>query len=1038
MKKKTKTSPYEWALAQWARLCDEDATATDPDATREDSIDVGRDPDGEIVEPYAYLGARAEKFFAERGVNGRAWILRAFRAWVVSLMIAAALGAIVFPIARVDAILTDVNLAGGFVFFLLGQLLFLTFSIVLLVVTLFQSAARALLGKGRPETRGEKLVRGLSSLVGGAVLVVLRVVVPFVYRFFQRSKARFGKRDADSATDAPAPIDERSFGATFWNAFFSRPRFLFYWGGTLSHVFWLSCSICVILTLVARLQSDRYDYTWRTSLEDERAVKKFVDFFGAPMIKLGWSAPTERDVARLFVEREPRPAVSPTPSTADPSPQNDRNPSHATAPTQADSEAAESRARWSYFLLGLVFVWCVVPRAFLAAIYVLLTKRSLRDLKPKLDDPYFQGVLARAVKRRSAVVTEYAQEAGDIPLDEREAIAAPVDPIWHKSDVQAPVPSPPASPEPASSAGESAAEVEAAPEPEEPPRDATGLGEASGEESAPEPELAAEPKPTAEPAPAPEPEPAPEPKIDPIAALRERAAAEEARLLAKFTATAGFDDSALTCDPAPKPVSLVFGYDAVAPESTWREALGDARELVIFGDVADRKVLTQFTDWLDTNGSRVRLCAFATDVGYPPARHFARFMRDLLVPKLDAAAIYVVLTGGERLRLKFEKTPSAISERMEDWTNSIRFMSKASGLAMTLIDYYDADLDLPEPRARLSAALRDASTEASKPRQRARVLDKWDAASARILADVAAIFDSSDAPVNADSTRLLVAGTCDAIFKIYREETARVVDESSSRLFGGIGSEALGRMRNAFCVGTEAGKALAETAARKGLGANFIDARLAATVGLAERFRAISEKFSPKSALVAAAVGATAPALAAFAPLLGGAATAGALLTGLGALSSVLPASLASGAISGALGAFAPSALKSGKERLVALFRRKGAERGSDEGGAGQAGAASRESEAPVGADLTGDLTADTIASSAQVVERAGAASALALSSVAWCVTLELQGVPEEELSRSAALALGAFEREPLDSYDSISKGLSEVRNVLSTVPSYY
>ncbi len=355
MKIKTKTTPHEWALAQWARLCDEAAPPTD--ATRDDSIDVGRDADGEIVEPYAYLGARAEKFFADQGVNGRAWILRAFRAWLVSLLIAAALGAVVFPIARVDAILTDVNLAGGFVFFLLGQLLFLTFSIVLLVVTLFQSAARAILGKDRPETRGERLVRGLSSLVGGCVLAVLRVVVPFVYRFFQRSKARFGKRDADPATDAPAPVDERSCGATFWNAFFSRPRFLFYWGGTLSHVFWLSCSVCVILTLVARLQSDRYDYTWRTSLEDERAVKKCVDFFGAPMIKLGWSAPTEQDVARLFVERERRSDASPASSAA----------------TQTDPEAAESRARWSYFLLGLVFVWCVVPRALLAAIYVFLT-----------------------------------------------------------------------------------------------------------------------------------------------------------------------------------------------------------------------------------------------------------------------------------------------------------------------------------------------------------------------------------------------------------------------------------------------------------------------------------------------------------------------------------------------------------------------------------------------------------------------------------------------------------------------------------------
>ena len=56
-------------------------------------------------------------------------------------------------------------------------------------------------------------------------------------------------------------LSKREAERLFWNLAFSKPRFLCFWSGLLSHLFWASCSCCVLLILVARMQGNRYDYS---------------------------------------------------------------------------------------------------------------------------------------------------------------------------------------------------------------------------------------------------------------------------------------------------------------------------------------------------------------------------------------------------------------------------------------------------------------------------------------------------------------------------------------------------------------------------------------------------------------------------------------------------------------------------------------------------------------------------------------------------------------------------------------------------------
>ncbi|MBQ2038708.1 MAG: hypothetical protein II486_04580, partial [Thermoguttaceae bacterium] len=161
-----------------------------------------------------------------------------------------------------------------------------------------------------------------------------------------------------------------------------------------------------------------------------------------------------------------------------------------------------------------------------------------------------------------------------------------------------------------------------------------------------------------------------------------------------------------------------------------------------------------------------------------------------------------------------------------------------------------------------------------------------------------------------------------------------------------------------------------------------------------------------------ATVGLSIPALVAFAPLLGGAATATAVASAFGALGTLLPTSVASGVAAGALGAVAPMSLSALKEKLSAKLH-----------GAFHTARADKEPEPR--ADGAAKAGPD------EARERAESAAALVCVAATWQTALELQGLPEDAIASAIPEILEPIETSNLDSLEEIERALNGARALL-------
>ncbi|MBR4975633.1 MAG: DUF2868 domain-containing protein, partial [Thermoguttaceae bacterium] len=405
MAKRTKTNAFDWAAIQWARLIEEKDGVVGA-ADERAGAEAERDRLGRLLDPTAFLSARAAAVLETVGVSFERFRERAKGVWIFSLVLVVASGALVFPLARADKILEDVNLAGPFVFFLLGQIFFLTTSLILVLIAAFQGGVRRLRSQTEPQTSAERAIVRFSGLLGWLAVSAIRRGTPLFYALAEtKFFARFSGVRKDGVGDEATEAKERTRKAErlFWNLTFSKPRFLAFWSGTLSHLFWASCSVCVLLILVARMQGNRYDYCWRTSLEDASVVKTCVDFLGAPLAKFGADVPTRADVEALFGEEK---ATSGTVAVLVETTE--------TALVER-SMNAETRTRWSHFLLSVVLFWCVAPRCCLTAAYYFLFRGALRDFRPDLEEPYFRELVERAETYSTTIETDERRDEGETP-----------------------------------------------------------------------------------------------------------------------------------------------------------------------------------------------------------------------------------------------------------------------------------------------------------------------------------------------------------------------------------------------------------------------------------------------------------------------------------------------------------------------------------------------------------------------------------------------------------------------------------------------
>lgn len=1028
--KRTKTNPYDWALVQWARACEE-SNLVDPKRV-EPTLDAETDDLGRLVDPLSYVTSRAEKVLSSIGLMGKRWLERSFTVWCASTLFVIALGAIVFPFVRADRLLGgDVNLAGPFVFFILGQIFFLSVSLVLLVAVCIQFFKRRILEHSRPATFSEKVLANLTGMIGVGVLFCLQKGAPLFYTLFGRRGAeRFGLRRAKKLNSVEVDLvksgtvgSSKKGASLFWDTLFSRPRFLFFWGGLLSHLFWTSCSLCVLIVLGMRMQGNQYDYCWRTSLEDEFAVKKGVDFLGAPVAWLGCEIPSETDVARLFhdkgvgggsvLPKEGGLRVDASHRALDP------------------KEAAKTRSRWSYFLLGAVFMWCVAPRFLLVCAYYFMFRRALRDYRPDLTEPYFVRIIAEAESYSTKTTSTFVDDPIESNiLVETSALTSSVEESSETDSSKEPpnseISDASTAPDAPVESLDSDAGEESSPVLQEPPLtdgscEGVDADSCSNASELPSSEVVALAPSSSEPsseiaennAPSVEPNAV---SVEPPKGALQGVAALVAPVLAK---------------PKGPTETLVFGYDAFYSASQWESVVPLSPKPIIFGDVAvDFALRKQLRDYLAAEGERVALCVYITDVGLSPARHYLKFMREVLTPSIPNARIYVVLTGGEKLRLKYGRETNAVSERLEDWTNALNALSRASSLTIIPVFFYDADLDLPEPRARLRDLLRRGG-DPNEPISRRRNFGKWDASTRLVLSECRTIFSSASFSSDEEAERRRVAQVCADIFELYSEETAQATNSGVCAIRKYIGDSSV--LEKTWIAATNASSALASSVAReglavketlverckeKGLDSTFLEQKLTSAWGLSEKMRGFCSRLSPKCAIATASIGLSVPALVAFAPLLGGAATATAVASTFGALGSLLPTSVASGMAAGALGAVAPMSFSACKKKLVSsvsgLFR-----------------TASRPCDSvdePASDSVSSALDSQTDPDYMLKVE---SATALVCVTTTWQTVLELQGRPEDEITTLLPELLAPIERSSLESLESIERALTEVRALL-------
>ena len=1038
MAKRTKTNVFDWAAIQWARLIEEKEGNVDW-ATELAETEAERDRLGRTLDPTAFLSARAAAILASVGVSFERFCERAKRVWIFSLVLVVALGALVFPLARVDKILEDVNLAGPFVFFLLGQIFFLTTSLVCVAIAAFQGSVRWLRSQTGPPTSAERAVVRFSGLLGWLAVSAIRWGTPLFYaltetKFFARFNAlrerRSASEGADDETRAEAKVRTRAAERLLGNLIFSKPRFLAFWSGLLSHLFWASCSVCVLLILVARMQGNRYDYCWRTSLEDAAAVKTCVDFLGAPLEKFGADVPARADVEALFDEETP-------------AAQSDAAFFETTETTFGErSMSAETRTRWSHFLLGVVLFWCVAPRCCLTAAYYFLFRRALRDFRPDLEEPYFRELIERAETYSTTVETDVRQDEdaadanAETAWDRQKTLRT--EPVAESILVGASIAVVDAVAESASVAVSGSVPEVSSPDavsesvPEVSSPDAVSesvpevLSPVAVSDSVPEvlsPDAVSDSVPEVL---------SPDAVSDSVSASSPDAVSDS---VSDLVAVADADSVSGAAS-----IAVALGFDATLADERWRELFGTARTPVLFGDVAaDFALKKAFKNWAKERGADVGLCAVATDVSLPPARQCVIFFRDVLAASCPKARIVVVLSGGEKLRRKFGKTAErGVAERIQDWTDALAELSQTTGVSFEPV-FFDAELDLPEAREALRKRL-NGEANVGKNGKKRRSWAKWDAAAERIVAECRAIFAEScengeigqdgqngkDGTANEERDRRRVALLCADIFAIYREEVASAsasgvgeVDRSESR--NAWRENLLARASAIVERSVESGRAFGgdfvETCRANGLDRETLERKLTDAVGLSAKATAFCKNLSPRCALAFGALGVSVPVVATFAPLFAGAASTAAIASTLGSLSTLLPSTLASGATGAALGAVVPKSLTACKRKLTERRRDDRTNDETSENAVDPAETAARK--ARFDGENASSVSLDAIES----------ATAVVCVAATWAATLELQGWPEDKIVAALPVALRPVEEATFDSPDAAANALAETRN---------
>ena len=344
---------------------------------------------------------------------------------------------------------------------------------------------------------------------------------------------------------------------------------------------------------------------------------------------------------------------------------------------------------------------------------------------------------------------------------------------------------------------------------------------------------------------------------------------------------------------------ILCSYDLELSGKLEESLLGKRSNKIFLGDLARRDLdARQALALLKSKASTAEALILFLDLGYPPARQSHMVLRDKIFSNTSGTRCFVVLSCAERLRRKFAGDSRAVSDRLNDWRGVIRQIAEDLHQVIDVIDFYDHELDLPEPRRQFLQRLGIA------PSNTGQAPKKKFSDACRIVRDQVVYLVSEDGgavPIPEENVSNTMKEGYNRLTQLYREEK-----ESFFREVPSIPAEQWKEGIRKHLSNLRGAAVLSEK-----LKDNALSGNIKKSTEVLTHFRKIASGLSPKCALICGTAAAALPLLSL--PLLGGTLGAGAVA----ALGYLPAAMLGSGTAGAAAGAVLPQALTSLKNKLL-------------------------------------------------------------------------------------------------------------------------
>ncbi|MDO4586698.1 MAG: DUF2868 domain-containing protein [Planctomycetia bacterium] len=1010
MRKKTafaENNVFDWLPIQLLRLNEQNRDINDFEAP---FIEAEKDELGHLIRPVDYLSTRAEILLPKYlGISKKTIRKIMLLMFCGSCFLTIILGIVIYPLMWANSILESrfVNLAGPFVYFLIGQLFFLALSFLFILLT-FIFSFLAWLTPGRSSRRISRLADffvWLSGITGSFMISVMRWISMKFSRLWKQ-------KEVDLLNEKRVNIISE-----FFNYLFLNRQSLLFWGSMLSHLFWLTMSLCVLIILIIKMQGNLYDYCWKTSLGNKDQIQYYTKILGTPFDFLD-VVPDSDDVLWLISNSEVSFTNRPQ-KTID----------------QSDQAA---RTTWSYFLLFIVLSYCIIPRFVLTYCYWILFLISLRNFRPNLKSDYFVKLLA--LEEDYLTQTESQQIFDDEQIVSNETVNSNVNDSLSQTtfysekelDKNASIEN--NNIENQKGLVESGKIFPAT-------RQSTPIFVVEGAWGLIENQTLDENRVF-------------------LAGDQKEAISNSSYKIDEFknndlcsinstnleeTVSSGFggqtaenrfyslsqdqsefkqnenilishSDTATLSNKNQQHYILVLGYDAEMPNDFWNELLGDSSNLICFGNIVKNEFSKRsFFKWFNEHSSEVEKCIVLTDYSLPPAKQFILFLQDDLLKHMKPISFFLILSCGEKLRKKFHNDISSISERTNDWKNIVFDLNKKNQSPIQSV-YFDHELNLLTARNHLKQILESNNFENGSFQELIHPdysFLKMNQSFSLILEESSAVFKSSQ-PFSEENECERLKIFYEKLIRIYRDENEYLT--AKSQLFFQEKSKA----EESFV--TNAQKILSNLSSNVDL--QYIKETVLPAASVFEKTKALCSHLSPKCALAMASVGASIPVAITLAPFVAGTTSLVALT---GALSSLLPSVAFSGAAGAAIGATLPQSFHLFKKKLTEKVKRLNPFSSKDSSTVELPNQSIDTKAAKTQeADSEGNSVSDEI-----LQENILKINSFVCAATTWVVVLELQAYSEDVIAEKISVILQPLESSSLESLYEIETVLDNVKTNL-------